>query len=328
VSFEHPLYLVALVAVPLAAALYWLSERHREATVARFGNPALWPNVVDRSPGRLRHVPAAILLAALALLVVALAKPNAALSVPREEATVVLALDVSRSMLAEDVRPTRVAAAKATAAAFAEQVPEKFSIGLVAFATRATVSLPATTDRQAFLDALASLRTGEGTSIGEAIQRALQLAGRQTLAPDGPGQPPPRDPPPAAILLISDGAQTQQGITPQEAASQARRLGVPIFTVALGTPDGIVERTLPGGFTERIRVPPDPRALRTIADVSGGKFFAAPDERSLAAVYESLRSRLGEQTKQIEVSAAFAGAGALLLAASLLVGSFLLQRTP
>lgn len=326
-SFDHPLYLAALVALPLAAVLYLLAERRRAASVERFGNPALWPNAVDRSPGRMRHVPAALLLAALALLVLALAKPNAALSVPREEANVVLALDVSRSMLAEDVLPTRLAAAKSTAAAFAEEVPEKFSIGLVAFATRATVSLPTTTDRQALYDALAAVRSGEGTSVGEAIQRAIQLAAGSPVAPDGPGAPQ-LDPPPAAILLISDGAQTQQGVQPAQAASQARRLGIPIFTVALGTPNGIVERTLPGGFLERIRVPPDPKALKTIADVSGGKFFTATDRESLAAVYESLRSRLGEETKQIEVSAAFAGGGALLLVVSLLAGSLLMQRTP
>jgi Ca-activated chloride channel family protein len=329
VSFDHPLYLAALVVLPLAAVLYWLAERRRASSVAAFGNPALWPNVVDRAPGRARHVPAALLLAALALLVLALAKPNAALSVPREEATLVVALDVSRSMLAKDVPPTRVSAAKAAAAEFAEQVPDKFALGLVAFATRATVALPATTDRDAFLEAVSAVRTGEGTSVGEGLLRALQLAGRLPLvAPDGPAPPPPADPPPAAILLISDGAQTQQGITPEEAATQARRLDVPIFTVALGTADGVVERTLPGGFTERIRVPPDPRALKTIADASGGQFFSAPDQESLAAVYDSLKSRLGEETKEIEITAAFAGAGALLLVVSLLVGSFLFQRTP
>lgn len=320
-SFDMPLALLALLAVPLAAAAYVLYDRRRKAQAARFAAPALYPNVVARAPGRLRHLPVVVLLLALAALLTGFARPHATLSVPREEATVVLALDVSRSMTATDVSPTRLAAAQAAARDFLEDVPEAYRIGVVRFATRAQVVAPPTEDRRYVEAALRQVRPGEGTALGEAIELSLRAIRRTSTTADGERIP-------AAILLISDGAQTVGRVTVAQAAGRARSAGVPIYTVALGTADGVVERRLPGGFTERVRVPPDPAALRRIAVGSGGEFFAVPDKAGLRRVYEELGSRLGERDKRAEVTVAFAGAGMALLLAAGALSTLLLRRLP
>jgi Ca-activated chloride channel homolog len=321
VTFDTPLALLALLAVPIAAAAYVLYDRRRKRQAARFAAPALYPNVVARAPGRLRHVPVVVLLLALTALLTGFARPHATLSVPREEATVVLALDVSRSMTATDVPPTRLEAAQSAARSFLEDVPEAYRIGVVSFATRANVVAPPTEDRGYVSAALGHVRSGEGTALGEAIELSLRAIRRTSSTEDGERLP-------ASILLISDGAQTVGPVTPAQAAARARSAGVPIYTVALGTPDGVVERRLPGGFTERIRVPPDPVALRRVADASGGEFFAVPDREGLRAVYEELGSRLGERDKRSEVTVAFAGAGMALLLVAGALSTLLLRRLP
>jgi Ca-activated chloride channel family protein len=320
-SFQWPLALLALAIVPLAAVAYWLVDRRRRAEdAAVFSSPALYPNVVGRSPGRLRHLPAAILLIAVAALVTGFARPHATRSVKREEATVILAVDVSRSMTATDVMPTRLAAAGDAINRFLKVVPDTLRVGVVTFATRANVVAPPTQDRELVRAALAQVRPGEGTALGEAIVLALRSA-RQVRGETG-------DPPPASILLISDGAQTQGALTPVDAARRARAAGVPIFTVVLGTPNGVVERMLTGGFRERIRVPPDPDALRQVATASGGESFTVADDASLKKVYAELGSRFGHQRKQAEITAAFAGAGMLLLLASGALSAVLFRRIP
>jgi Ca-activated chloride channel family protein len=320
VTFDRPLYLVVLLAVPLAALAYFLWDRHRSVHAARFASPALYPNVVARAPGRLRHVPVIVLLLALAALLTAFARPRATISVKREEATILLALDVSRSMTARDVTPTRLAAAQAAARRFLEDVPKRYRVGVVTFATRANVVAPPTEDRDFAAAALSQTRAGEGTALGEAIVLSLRAAGR-VRTEDGRS-------PPASILLISDGAQTVGQVRPVQAAQRARRAGVPVFTVALGTPEGIVERKLTGGFTERIRVPPDPASLRQIARASGGEFFAAPDAEQLQRVYDELESRVGKRDKEAEITVAFAGGGMVLMLAAGALSTLLLRRLP
>ena len=324
-SFAWPLGLLALLVVPAVIAGYIVVDRRRAGEIERFASPALYPGVVARAPGRLRHLPAAILLVALAAMLVGVARPQATISVPREEATVILALDVSRSMTAKDVPPTRLVAAQAAARRFVEQVPETFRIGVVAFADRANVVAPPTDDREVVAQALEQVSSGEGTALGEAILLSLRAA-RSVVPPREGGDGGEQQP--ASVLLISDGAQTQGEVTPAEAARRARRAGIPVFTVSLGTPAGIVERTLVGGYTERVRVPPDPRALRLVARQSGGEFFSAPDDRRLRRVYEELGTRLGEREKRAEVTVAFAGAG---LAVALIAGgvsTLLFRRLP
>ena len=319
--FEWPLALAALALVPAVALAYAWFERRRRRDAARFATAALLPNLVGRSPGRWRHLPTAVFLLALVALTVGFARPHAQISVPREEATIVLAMDVSRSMNAADVFPSRLAAGREAARRFLNDVPDSFRVGVVAFATAARVAAPATDDRDTVRQALQQMRPGEGTSLSEAILVALRVI--RAAPTDEPGERPP-----ASVLLISDGAQTQGRIAPVAAARRARGVSVPIYTVALGTPNGIVEQPAIGGFTERVRVPPDPRTLRAVARASGGEFFEAPDEERLRKVYEELGSRLGNETKEAEVTVAFAGAGAALLLLGGALSTLLFRRLP
>jgi Ca-activated chloride channel homolog len=327
-SFQWPIGLVALVLVPLAAAGYVALERRRGDAVARFANPALYPNLVGRGPGWRRHIPVGLLLAALAALLVGFARPQASVSAPLEKATIVLAMDVSRSMAATDVKPTRLAAAKAAARAFLEQVPKQYAVGMVAFETKATVASPATTDRALTRQGIDGLRPGEGTAIGDAIIRGLDVAraAGATGVPESLGDATIRAP--SAILLLSDGAQTQGAVTALDAARRARAEHVPVYTVALGTPEGVVERTLPGGFTERIRVPPDPETLRQVAGTTGAEFFAVPDQKRLKQVYEDLGSRLAHKKQDRELTVALAAVGGVLAAAGALLSTLWFQRMP
>jgi Ca-activated chloride channel homolog len=320
VSFDRPIALLILLAIPLVAAAYIVFDRRRRTQAASFATLALYPNVVARSPGRLRHVPVIVLLTALAVFLTGFARPHATISVKREEATVMLALDVSRSMTAKDVTPTRLEAAQTAARSFLEDVPESYKVGVVTFATRANVVAAPSQDRAFASAALSQARSGEGTALGEAIVLSLRAAGRVETE-DG-------ERPPASILLISDGAQTVGRVTPIQAARGAREAGVPVFTVALGTPDGIVERKLTGGFTERVRVPPDPGSLRRVATASGGEFFAALDAAELQRVYDELGSRVGRRDKDAEVTVAFAGGGMVLLLLAGALSTLLLRRLP
>lgn len=319
-SFESPLALVALVAVPLLAALYVVHERGRARAAARFARPELLSAVVDRSPGRHRHVPVVILLVALAAMIVGVARPHAVVSVPREEATVLLAIDVSRSMSATDVRPTRLGAAQEAARAFLETVPERYRVGIVAFGSLAAVALPPTEDRELAAEALATLRTGEGTALGDAILLAAEL-GQKERAADGTV-------PPTSVLLISDGAPDGGETEVTDATKRAKELGIPVSTVVVGTQDGVLEVPLEGGYRQLIRVPPDPDTLRAIAAATGGRFYTATEAEGLREVYESLGSRLGERRQEREVTDAFAGGSAALLLVGGALSVFWLRRLP
>ncbi len=310
-SFQSPDWLIALAAVPLLLGLYVLRERRRIRFASRFANPSLLPNIVDGAPGRRRHLPVALLVAGLAAMVVGVARPHADVTVPRREATVMLAVDVSRSMRATDVRPSRLAAAVGAAEAFLNEVPKTFRVGVVSFASRATLAVPPTADRSLVQEALASLRPGGGTALGDAVALCAQVASRQRTS-DGVI-------PPTAVLVVSDGARDGGKISPQAAARRARGLRIPVYTIVLGTPFGVVRQTLTGGYTEIIHVPPSPQTLQLLASATGGQSFTAPGDSRLREVYGRLRSRLGQRTEDREITDVFAGgAAALLLAGSAL----------
>jgi Ca-activated chloride channel family protein len=319
-TFEWPLLLLTLLAVPLAVAGYVVLERRRREQAATFASPALVPNLVGRRPGRLRHVPPVLALLALTALATGLARPHATLSVDQEQATIVLAIDTSRSMVAEDVPPSRLAVAKEVVGSFLENLPEDYRVGMVSFAQGASTVLPATANREAAQVALRNLRTGDGTALGEGIARALQVAQR---VPAEKGKKPP-----ASILVLSDGAQTQGVLEPLQAAQRARRLRIPVYTVAFGTAQGVVEVVDDNGFTQRVTVPPDAPTLRRVAQATNGGFYAAPDGDALSAVYEELGSRIGTVKEEREVTAGFAAAGALLLLAAGAVSAFAFGRLP
>jgi Ca-activated chloride channel family protein len=304
-SFIWPAALVGLVLVPLAAVAYVFADRKRRREAGRFGNPALLGGLVQAPPRWKRHVPIALALAALTLLLVGMARPKADVSVQKEEATVVLAMDTSRSMAADDIEPSRLDAARTAAAAFLDKVPAPYRVGIVAFSTHAQVVLPPTTDRDAARVALFELRLGSGTSISDGIARSVAL-----VRPQGQRQ---EDAAPATVLLLSDGAHTAGPPPPLTAAQRARRADVPVSTVAFGTRQAVVEVPLQGGLKQRVTVQPDAETLKRIAAATGGEFFVAEDAAKLEQVYRELGSRLAEETQPREMTYAFAAGGAVLL---------------
>jgi Ca-activated chloride channel family protein len=320
VRFTWPLVLTALAALPVLVALYIDRDRRRVASQASFGNPDLLPNVIDRAPGRLRYLPVVLLLCALAAMIVGVARPHATVSVPREEATIVLAIDSSRSMRAKDVEPTRLDAARAAAKAFLAEVPEKFRVGVVSFATRAAVGVAPTEDRALVETALDTLIPGEGTAIGDAIALSVQV-GQPQVETDEP-------PPPRAILLVSDGARDGGRVEPAEAARAAKERGVPVYSVLVGTPNGVIEETLTGGLRRIIRVPPSPQTLEQLAKDTGGAFFAAADPEELSRVYEDLGSRLGTRDESREITDVFAALAAALFLVAGTISALLFRRVP
>jgi Ca-activated chloride channel family protein len=316
-TFLWPLALLGLIVVPAGIAYYVWIQRRRQREAARFGAPPLVSGLVSARPGWRRHVPFALALTALAVLVVGVARPEATVSVPREEATVVLAIDTSRSMAADDVRPNRLAAAREAARAFLEHVPTTYRVAIVSFSTEAQIVLQPTVDREAAALAIRELRLGSGTAMGDAIFRSLETV-RPALVGADPRQPPfapGPDDPPATVLLLSDGAQTSGRVTPAQAAGLAQRLRVPVSTVALGTGAAVVEVPLAGGLKQRVTVEPDPGTLKGIAEQTGGRFYAAPDADSLQEVYAELGSRLGSKREKRELTQVFAAAGGVLLLA-------------
>lgn len=319
-SFQSPLWLIALLAVPAVLGAYVLLERRRARFGARFANPALLPNVVGRAPGRLRHLPLAVFLVGLVTMVLGVARPHATISVPREEATVMLAIDISRSMRATDVKPSRLRAAEAAAEAFVHKVPKKFRIGIVSFASAARLALPPTSDRTLVHTALQDLVPGQGTAIGDAVELAVRTALRERTS-DGKI-------PPTAVLLISDGARDGGRTAPLAAALHARARHIPVYTIVLGTQEGVVHDTITGGFRVDIHVPPSPQTLQLIARVSGGRSFSAPDDSRLHDVYTRLGSLLGHKNEGREITDVFAGSAALLLLVGGGMSMFWFRRLP
>jgi Ca-activated chloride channel family protein len=329
-SFTWPLALAALALLPVLVAVYIDRDRRRVASQAEFGNPDLLPNVVDREPGRLRYLPPLILLVALVFMIVGVARPHATVNVPREEATIVLAMDTSRSMKATDVEPTRLDAARVAAKTFLDEVPEKFRVGVVSFATRAAVGVAPTEDRELVATALDTLAPGEGTAIGDAVALSLRVGRPQQAQGAGAEEAPPEESdepePPRAIVLLSDGARDGGAVDPLEAAQEARKRGVPVYSVLVGTPDGVVEEQLTGGFRRIIRVPPNPETLEQVATTSGGQFFAALDAEGLSTVYEDLGSRLGTREEDREITDWFAAIAAALLLVAATLSVFFFKR--
>jgi Ca-activated chloride channel homolog len=309
-SFAWPMALWGLALVALALVAYVVVQRRRKRYVVRFTNLELLENVVAESPRWRRHLPAALTLLALTALVVGIARPQTTVDVPREEATVILAMDSSGSMEATDVTPTRMIAAREAASSFVENLPEGFRVGVVSFSNEADVVVPPTADRDEALRGLGSLRADNGTALGDAISRSVDLGltslDEQLAANRDEDKP-------LVVLLLSDGANTTGDYEPLEAAQKAADAQVPVYTVALGTDEGTVD--FPDGFggTRTIPVPPDPQTLAAVAERTGGTFFEAADENALRSVYDEIGSQVGVQQEQREVTALFTAAGAALL---------------
>jgi Ca-activated chloride channel family protein len=273
----------------------------------RFPALATLAAVVPSGPQWTKHVPVGLFSIALAALALSLARPQHTVDVPVERASVVLVTDVSRSMSATDVSPTRLEAARRAAQNFLDNVPDELRVGLVSFSDSAQTLQTPTTDRGALSHALEALQPLAGTATGAGLRTALDDL---KIRPDAVARRPP-----AALVLLSDGSATD-GQAADAVAAEAKRLRVPIYTVALGTPDGTI--TLQG---QVLRVPPDPEALKRIASASGGEAFRAEDSDQLDAVYNRLGSQIGTKPEKREITATFAGLALLLLVGA--VGSSL-----
>jgi Ca-activated chloride channel homolog len=316
-SFAHPVLLIFLLVVPAAIAGWVWLERRRSVRAAQWSSPALLPNMLGGNPSWRRFVPLTLLLVGLTLLLAGFARPEATLKVPREGATVVLAMDVSGSMAAKDVKPTRLAAADAAITQFLHDLPSKYRVSLLTFSQRPTVKVPPTYDRNLILQALPTKSELEGTALGDGAATAVMVASK-AVGKSKPGAPHP----PATVLLLSDGLQNAGHLTPADAASQARKLDVPISTISLGTPDGIVYQKLPGTkYTEQHAVPVSSAQLQALAQGSGGRFFNVGTAAELKQVYKDLGSRLATQEKKREITAwTTMGAVGCILAGALLSG--------
>ena len=299
--------LVLLLAVAALVVAYVVVQRMRREHAVRFTNLALLASVAPRRPGWRRHLPAGALALALGLLVVAFARPARGVKVPRERATVVMAIDVSLSMQATDVYPTRIDAAVEAASTFVDLLPPRLNLGLVTFAGTAQVLVSPTTDHDLVKRSLQSLQLSERTAIGEAVFASLAAIG---TVPEDQGQPPA----PGRVVLMSDGATTQ-GRPNELAAAAAKEAGVPVSTIAFGTDSGVV--WVEGGA---IPVPVDRAALADLARGTGGQAFTAVSEAELEKVYADIGSSVGYRTEKREVSTWFVGLG-LVLALAAAAGS-------
>jgi Ca-activated chloride channel family protein len=337
VSFQWPLALLALLVVPAALAAWLLLERRPSRYAVTFTNLDVLASVVDRSVQWRRWVPPALFLLALASLAVGFARPEVTIMAPSERATIVLAIDSSGSMMAEDVRPTRFAAAQAAVRTFLDDLPPKVRVGLVTFAAENEVVAPPTTDRTVVRQSLEFLVPLRGTAIGDAVARAAEVAhdavephSERTLASFSAAaaeDDQDEERPPAAVLFLSDGFQTTGVLTPLDGAARAQELRIPVYTIALGTDAGVVEFGF-GPERREVPVPPDRESLRMIAEQTDGKYFDAPTAEALKAAYDELGSLLGEEPKDIEATAVFLGIGAALALAAAALSAIWFARIP
>ncbi len=349
-TFGHPLLLLVLLALPVLAAVYVYLERRPPRYAMTYPNVDLLIAVTRGRQVR-RYVPPLLALLAVAGLCIALARPHKSTLVPSEDATVVLVIDVSGSMQAKDVKPTRLAAAQAAVRKFLDHVPKQVKVGLVAFAGEPQVAAPPTTDRGVVregLDTLDYFGGYGGTAIGDALAAAVELVkppppgGVQTIAYTIAAAPEKKSP--VTILFLSDGHQTRGLLQPLEGAARARTAHIPVFTIALGTPNGVLDRGrggFPGGpgggfggppgafgYGRRIPVPPDPATLRAIAQTTGGKFFEARSAKAVSSAYENLGSLVGREPGKREVTWWFVALAAILLVAAALFSAFIAPRLP
>ena len=306
-SFLSPWRLLLLLVVAAVVVAYVVQARRRSTYTVRFTELDLLASVAPRRPGWRRYVPASLLALSLVALVVGFARPQAQVDVPAERATVVVALDVSLSMQAVDVSPTRLSAAQQAATAFVEALPARFNVGLVSFSGTAALVVPPTQDHAKVTQAVQDLTLDNGTAIGEAVLTSL---GALKQLPGAPGLPAP----PARIVLLSDGSNTV-GRPVEQGVSAARDAGVPVSTIAFGTREGTV--TI---MRQTISVPVDRGALQALADGTGGKAYTAESATALSGVYSDIGSQVGTTQERREVTSRFTGLGLLLATGAAVLG--------
>lgn len=326
-TFAWPEFLWSLAVLPLLVLLYWWLLRRRKKVTLRFANLALVKQVAGKGPGWRRHVPPVLMLLALATLLVAASRPRAVVTLPLQQETIILAMDVSGSMRATDVQPNRLVAAQEAAKAFLLDLPRSVRVGVVSFAGTAAVVQPPTLNREDIVAAIDRFQLQRGTAIGSGIVLSLatifpeagidlsQITGARNM-PIGPGDKPPKEFTPvppgsfssAAIVLLTDGQRTT-GPDPMDAAKMAADRGVKIYSVGIGTKEG--ETIGFEGWSMRVRL--DEETLKGVANLTRAEYFYAGTADDLKKVYQSLSSRLVVEKKETEITALFAVAAALIV---------------
>jgi Ca-activated chloride channel family protein len=305
-TFLSPTWLWMLVAVGALAAGYVVLQVRRKKYVARFSNLELLGSVAPRRPGWRRHLTFALLLIGLTVLSVGVARPSTAVRVPRDRATVMMAIDVSLSMEATDVLPSRIEAAQTAAKKFVDVIPGRINLGMVSFGGNASVVVPPTLDRDAVKKAIDNLDLQESTAIGEAVFTSLDAINVFSQATTAKGDKPP----PARIVLMSDGANNK-GRKVTDAAAAAKKVAVQVSTIAFGTDNGTVTY---GG--ETIPVPADKATLSLLAQDTGGSFHTAHSVQELESVYADIGSQIGYTTQHRDISWRFLAVGLLFVLAA------------
>ena len=298
ISFAVPLRMFWLLAIPVLVAAYVLASRRKNRRGMRFTNTSMLDVVIPRQSQWRRHLAVALSLLSLITLTTAFAQPTTQVNVPRERATVVLVIDASLSMQATDVPPNRLDAAKQAAVGFVNELPEKYNVAVVSMAGATSILVPPTLQHSTVANAINSIKLQDSTAIGAGIDTAMAALQQAPKDPDHPDEPAP-----GAIVLLSDGTN-QQGRAPQQAAADARKAGVPVYTIAYGTENGYVD--LDG---KREKVPVDHEQMQQIAEISGGDYFAAATADELKKVYQNIGSEVGYEKADREITSRFAGYG-------------------
>jgi Ca-activated chloride channel family protein len=322
-GFEHVWFFLFLFVVLGVAALYIVVQLARHNRMLRFANMELLESVAPKRPSRWRHLPAILLVLSLLLFTVAMAGPTHDVRIPRNRAVVMLVIDVSQSMRATDVSPSRLAAAQEAAKQFADQLTPGINLGLIAYAGTATVLVSPTTSRESTKVAIDKLQLADRTATGEGIFTALQAIATVGAVIGGGDEPPP-----ARIVLMSDGKETvpSNPDNPKGAYTAARTAkdqGVPISTVSFGTPYGYVEIN-----EQRQPVPVDDEMLRKIAELSDGEAYTASSLEQLKEVFTNLQEQIGYETRKGDASAGWLRLGAVVLALAALAAMLINRRLP
>lgn len=313
-TFEWPYLLAGLAILPIVCGLYVLAQRRRRAYAVRFTNVALLGAVVGRGPGIRRHIPPLLYLIGLTALLISLARPIAVIAVPREQTTIMLVMDVSGSMAADDLQPNRMAAAQEAAIAFVDQLPDTMQVGLVTFSTTAIANIAPTDDHEEVKRSIRSLHPLGGTAIGDGLDLALTQIAQRPTGEDGIAAP-------AVIVLLSDG-QSTQGQSPDQATARAVQDGIVAYTVGIG------QRGAAPLVQGRLPVQLDETTLQMIAQETGGSYFYAAESDTLEEVYAELGSQISWVEERTEVTALASALGTLFVISGGLLSLRWLQQLP
>ena len=322
-EFIWPMMLWFMLFVPVLIVLYILAQRRRQKYALRYASLSLVKEALGRGPGRKRHIPPALFIAALAMMLFALARPASVVTLPAQEGTVILTIDASGSMRAEDLKPNRLEAAKAAARSFIERQPAGVKVGVVSFSDSAFLVQAPTSDKEAVLAAINRLTTQRGTAIGSALLTSLDAIFEDAILEGGAynlsAEPTPTPTPlpqgvyePAIVVLLSDG-ESNRGPRPLEIIDRLAARGIRVYTVGVGSVEGVVLST--GGRSMRVRL--DETTLRRIAEATEGEYYNASTEKDLKAIYDNLSTHLVFRKQQTEITAIFTG---IAVALSLIAG--------